>query len=522
MSAGAPDTTTAFGADPRRRLPVVEAPGREGEHGAGPDPGPDPGANQALLRSPDSVLATLRADGTRRWIRPRPQSGRFLTARRALAYALMAVFLLIPIIHVGGQPLVLLDLPRRQFTLFGTTFVPTDTPLLMLLVLGAFVSIFLLTALFGRVWCGWACPQTVYMEFLFRPLEHLIEGGYANTQRLDRDGVSPRRVLKNASFVLICAFLAHTFLAYFVGWKQLLAWMGSSPLEHPTAFLLMGGVTAAMVFDFVWFREQTCLVACPYGRFQSVLMDRQSLIVGYDRARGEPRGKLKKGTRVAADAASVAVAEPPAAAPAQGDCIACSACVTTCPTGIDIRDGLQMECIGCTQCIDACDAIMDRIGRPRGLIRYSSQAELEGTPRRLIRPRVLAYVVGLLVLGGLLVFGLHSRAETRLTLLRALDAPFVELPTGEISNRIRIKVNNLGREPRTYRVEALDLDPGQWVLPQNPLTVPGGEAQTVMVFVNLPRGQFVRQGGKREVTFLLRQTDGAAEKGTCVLLGPRE
>ncbi len=240
--------------------------------------------------APGRVLSTLNEDGSRRWLRPKLSVGAFFRKRRVVAYALMVVFFLIPYLRMNGRPLVLLDVPHRQFTLFGYTFLPTDTLLFMLLLISIAIGIFLLTALFGRVWCGWACPQTVYMEFLFRPIERFFEGGRSGSMALDkRPGLHPRRLAKNAVYVLLALFLAHTFLAYFVGIDQLVQWVRQSPFEHPTSFLIMAGTTAAIFFDFGWFREQTCLVACPYGRLQSVLLDRQSVIVGYDVLRGEPR-----------------------------------------------------------------------------------------------------------------------------------------------------------------------------------------------------------------------------------------
>ena len=252
-------------------------------------------------------------------------------------------------VKINGKPLMLFDITRREFTFFGATFLPTDTFLLMLLLFSIFVGIFLVTAIWGRVWCGWGCPQTVYMEFVYRPLEVLIEGGRSRQIKTDKTGVSGRRMIKHFVFFIVSAFLANTFLAYFVGWDRLLGWMTSSPSQHPIAFGVMIGTTVLMFGDFGWFREQTCIVACPYGRFQSVLLDRQSLIVGYDEQRGEPRGK---GKRKEGDG--------------RGDCVDCSLCVTTCPTGIDIRNGLQMECIGCANCIDACDD-MTKPARPFSL-----------------------------------------------------------------------------------------------------------------------------------------------------------
>ncbi len=443
--------------------------------------------NTTLLDPNARVLATLNRDGTRRWIRPRVSPGTFRSARTVVAWILMVIFVALPHLRWNDAPLILLNIPAREFTLFGTTFLPTDTRLLMLLGLAIGSGIFLATALFGRVWCGWACPQTVYMEFLFRPIERLFEGSYAKQKQLDLKGLSPRRLAKNAVFALIACFLAHTFLAYFVGWDQLLQWIQSSPADHPVAFLVMGGTTVAMILDFTWFREQTCLVACPYGRFQSVLLDRASLIVGYDVSRGEPRGK-KKNKRAAKKLPVVESTEPP---PANGDCVDCNACVITCPTGIDIRDGLQMECIHCTQCMDACDSIMGKLGRPKGLIRYTSQDEAAGKPRKgLIRPRVLIYTAILVGMTTLLGLGLSSRDSAKLTVLRGLGAPYTALPSGEISNQLRVKIQNQSNVERDYGIFVVASFGPKLIAPENPLTVPPGESRTTLIFVNTPPEAF--------------------------------
>src|SRR4249920_1727722 len=223
----------------------------------------------------ERVLPTLNPDGTRRWIHPRLFAGRFFRRRRAVAWMLMALFTVVAFLSLNS-----------------TTFLPTDSMLLMLLLVGIFLAIFLLTAVYGRVWCGWACPQTVYMEFLYRPIERLIEGGSGAPGRLGRHPLHPRRLLKYAVFGALSVFLGHTFLAYFVGVSALAHWVMGSPAEHPIAFLVMAATTVLMLLDFGWMREQVCMVACPYGRLQSVLLDRRSLIVGYDARRGEPRGKL--------------------------------------------------------------------------------------------------------------------------------------------------------------------------------------------------------------------------------------
>ncbi len=451
----------------------------------------------------ERVLPTLNEDGSRRWIRPKPSKGAFHKRRLVTAWGLIALFTAIPYLRMNGKPMMLLDLPHRQFTLFGTTFLPTDTMFLMLLLVGIFVGIFLLTAILGRVWCGWACPQTVYMEFLFRPLERLIEGNRARQIKLDREGPDARRVLKSLVFAVVSMFLAHTFLAYFVGIGTLARWMTGSPSQHWAAFLVMAVTTGLMFLDFGYFREQVCLVACPYGRFQSVLLDRQSLIVGYDTRRGEPRALVRNRKGGAAP---------------HGDCIACDACVQTCPTGIDIREGLQMECVHCTQCIDACDAVMDKIGKPRGLIRYTSRDELDGKPRRLLRPRVAIYPAILLLVWGFLGYALAHRTSADVTVLRGIGSPFAILPDGQISNQLRIKIVNRSDGDRAYRLSLEGAPELELVVPENPMSVARGKTGTAAAFVIGPPSAI--PGGQRDIT--VRVTDGAGYDGKIPyrVLGP--
>jgi cytochrome c oxidase accessory protein FixG len=340
------------------------------------------------------------------------------------------------------------------------------------------------------------------MELVFRPLERWLEGGRIGSLVMDeRRRLHPRRLLKLGLYGVQSLALAHVFLAYFVGVDQLAVWVRRSPVEHPTSFAVMAITALAVFLDFAWFREQTCIVACPYGRLQSALLDRRSLIVGYDPRRGEPRMKGKK--------------HRPAHA---GDCIDCQLCVITCPTGIDIRDGLQMECIHCTQCIDACDFVMGKIGKPRGLIRYASRDELDGRAARLLRPRVVLYPLALALVLGLLAFSLGTRQDAEVTLLRAGGTPYTSAEDGVVTNLVRVKVANRGSARRDFRIELADAPDLRLVAPLNPLPVDAGRTREAVVLVQAPRGGV--PGGTRDVG--VRVSDGGRFDQTLPyrLMGP--
>jgi cytochrome c oxidase accessory protein FixG len=449
--------------------------------------------------APERVLPTLNNDGTRRKIRPRLYQGPRLTARKRTAWALMLLFAAAPLIHVGGKPLILLDVAQREFTFGGRTFLPTDSMLLMLLLLTLFVAVIWTTALVGRAWCGWACPQTVYMEFLFRPIERLFEGGREGQIRIDKSGGSFRRVAKNIVFLLVSFLVGNIFLAYFVGVKTLVAWAQLSPLEHWSPFSIVLATTGLVFFDFAYFREQMCTVICPYARIQSVLLDRRSLVVGYDKLRGEPRAKGKP-------------------RPGVGDCIDCSACVVTCPTGIDIRDGLQLECIACAQCADACDTIMAKIGKRSGLIRYGSQTTLETQEKTPIwRTRVAIYTALLAVaLGSLVVFA-SVKSQAEVTVLRGIGAPFT-LRGNDVISELRVKVRNRDAGPRNYRLSLVAAPTLQLIAPANPLDVAAGAQRTTAVFAVAPRESFA--AGVRNIQVRVSDEQGFSIDVPYRLLGP--
>jgi cytochrome c oxidase accessory protein FixG len=462
----------------------------------------------ATDRQHTRVLSTLNADGSRRWLRPWVSPGRFLRRRRIAAWGLIALFTLLPHIEIGGRPAVLLDIAQREFTLAGRTFYPTDTLALALLVVSIFIAVFLMTALLGRIWCGWACPQTVYLEFVYRPIERLLEGKPGRK----RKGGGWRTPVKYILYVLVSMFLAHTFLAYFVGADRLARWIRTPPWEHPTAFLVMAGTTGLMLFDFAFFREQVCLVACPYGRFQSAMLDRQSLLVTYDRDRGEPRGKLSR--KSAAGSADIALP-----VVQRGDCVDCEMCVRTCPTGIDIRDGLQMECVGCAQCIDACDAVMERLGRPRGLIRYSSQAVVEGQAPRILRPRVIIYPLLLTLTGGSLAVVVARQAPADVTVLRAVGgAPYIVDAGGIVTSQGRIKIRNRTAAPRRYSVALVEPRGASISGLEAPIEAAPGAMITESFRITAPRGLYA--AGRLDVVVRITDDAGFSRDKAHHLRGP--
>ena len=459
----------------------------------------------AIPQADDRVLSTLEKDGSRRWIHPRLSKGRFWLRRRAVAYALLAIYALVPFLRIGGKPVILLDLAHRRFTLFGSTFLPTDTALLALFMLIILLSIFFITALLGRVWCGWACPQTVYMEFVFRPLERLFCGRTGKGGKPPENVAPWRKAMMYAAYLLICLHLANTFLAYFVPAPTLHTWITASPANHAAGFTIVVILTALMMFNFAWFREQTCIIACPYGRLQSVLLDRQSLIISYDSTRGEPRTRATRLNVLHHERSG-------------GDCVDCSLCVQVCPTGIDIRNGLQVECVGCAQCIDACDAVMDKIARPRGLIRYSSETAMAGEPRRILRPRLVIYLGIILALTGLMSFLLATRAAADVTVLRNVGRPFVVGQDGRVENTMRIKITNRTDAPHDYRLSVVNAPEVQALVNGAVLHVPPGESLTEPLRVLAPAKGFTL--GHRDITLRVSGDDDLRIDRDCRLLGP--
>lgn len=469
--------------------------------------------NDALLKPDEHVLSTLEADGSRRWLRPRLSMGEWWKRRRVTAYILMVVFVAIPHLRIAGKPLILLDIAAREFTVLGKTFYPTDTLVLALFMLSVFVSIVLITAITGRAWCGWACPQTVYMEFLFRPIDRFFDGTVGKGGKPAR-GISPVwQIARFGVYLVLCMFLAHTFLAYFVGTEKLAQWVRSSPIDHPSAFLVMAGTTGLMLFDFLFFREQLCLIACPYGRFQSVMLDEQSKIVAYDPVRGEPR---IKGKRTHDDERGVDLVRGKAA----GDCVDCHQCVVVCPTGIDIRDGLQMECVNCTQCIDACDDVMEKVGKPKGLIRFSSQDAIARKPKKLLRARTIIYPIVLVGVFSGLAMAISSKSGFDARILRGRGAPYSLLGAKEVSNAFNLRLVNRTEIAQTYELSTNDSSVEVEIIDTDAQHLEPAESKLLPIRLNFPSSMTMGDGNE-SIELTVKDQSGNERIISMKVLGPR-
>lgn len=435
------------------------------------------GLDVAMLSPKEHVLSTLEQDGSRRWIYPQLAMGKLWRRRRRVAFVLASILVLLPHLKVAGKQAVLLDVAARKFTILGRTFLATDTFLLVLGMLFATISVMLITAIGGRLWCGWACPQTVFMEFFFRPIDRFFEGTTGKGGKPKRSITGSRKLLRWFAYLAVSTLLAHTFLSYFVGVESLGRWILTPPWEHPIAFLIMGTTTALMVFHFLYFREQLCLIACPYGRFQSVMLDRRSCIVAYDSLRGEPR---RKGSRRLKSQVTPDASQP-------GDCIDCNRCVSVCPTGIDIRNGLQLECINCGQCIDACDEVMHQISLPNRLIRYDSQDGIAGQHKGALRTRTIVYPIILICVGSLFCYLLSSSHTFDARLIRALGSPFIRAEGGLIRNSFRIRLVNRSTTDRTYKINAITpADTKLSVIDPLKLTIASNESSLVPILIEFP------------------------------------
>ena len=432
----------------------------------------------SALKKPnlDSVT-TINDDGSRYVIHPADVRGLLTIGRRVFGVLLMAIYVLLPWIPIGGNPAVFFDLLGRRFHFFGLTFLSEDLWIGFFLLTGLGFSLFYVTALFGRIWCGWACPYTVFLEHVYRRIERLIDGDAPQRRKLSESKPSfsktARAIIKHSLYVIVSITIAHVFISYFISIPRLYDYMQGNPATHFKAFGVMLFLSGALYFSFSWFREQFCLILCPYGRIQSALTDEDTIIIGYDSIRGEPRGKVS-------DVGA-------------GDCINCMRCVQVCPTGIDIRDGLQMECIGCSACIDACDEIMDKTSRPRGLVRYDSMRGLSGLKTRFVRPRTVLYT-GLLCLGAavMLIF-LSGLRSAKIELIRMPGSPYYVDQTG-VRNQFRLQLLTKKNEDTTFSLRALGLPEGAVVSGlEEPVVLKSGEETNRTLLITVPIASYSKE-----------------------------
>lgn len=420
-------------------------------------------------------LHVLDESGRRQYIYPADVHGRFTRIRPWVFAVLIAIYVLLPWIKVDGRPAVFIDIPGRHFYLFGQAFNAQDFYLVFFFVTGVGFALIVCAALLGRVFCGWACPQTVFLEGVFRPIERLIEGPAARRRELARGPWTFeklwRKTLKHAIYLVLSFLLAHVFLAYFVSLPELFRMVKGSPLAHFTTFLWAFALTAVIYLNFFWFREQLCLIVCPYGRLQSALQDPDTWVIGYDRRRGEPRGKVHDTSA--------------------GDCVDCRRCVAVCPTGIDIRNGLQMECVGCARCIDACDDIMVRLSRPRGLIRYDSERGLGGAPRRFIfgRPRLIGYLIAGIVGFGVLTATWMRHTPFEANVVRGRGAPYV-IEDGTVTNQFLLHLINKSPVKTTLTLEATAAPPAVFIIPKSEVPIEPQASMVLPIIVSLPASAY--------------------------------
>jgi cytochrome c oxidase accessory protein FixG len=389
----------------------------------------------------DSV-ATIDEKGQRRYIHPKKPKGRLYNLRTAFSIFYLVLFFTLPFIKVKGEPFFLINVLGRKFVLFGQIFGPQDFFIFALGMLTFMVFVILFTVVFGRVFCGWACPQTIFMEMVFRKIEYWIEGDAVKQRQLRDMPWNAEKILKRAVkiivFYALSFLIANFFMAYLIGMDKVKLYIHEGIAAHFGTFAALLLFSAVFFFVYYWFREQVCIVVCPYGRLQGVLLDKNSIVVAYDYVRGEPR---KKGKRENEEGL--------------GDCIDCVACVRVCPTGIDIRNGTQLECVNCTACIDACDDIMESVHKPKGLIRYASENNIREGKKTRINARIIAYSVLLSLLISVLAFMLVTRDDVDVTILRASGAMYQTLSDGRLGNVYNIKMANKTRNeiPITLKLE---------------------------------------------------------------------
>lgn len=455
-------------------------------------------------------ISTVDKQGKRVWIYPKKPNGKFHRYRIIVAVLLLVILFSGPSIKIGGQPFFLFNIFERKFIIFGTPFWPQDFYLFALAFISFIVFIVLFTVVFGRVWCGWACPQTIFMEMVFRKIEYWIEGDANKARRLDRMPWNTEKILKKGFkhliFILIALIISHLVMSYLIGINEVKTLVSQSPLNHPAGFIGLMFFTFVFYLVFANLREQVCVSICPYGRLQGVFLGDNSIAVMYDWLRGEPRGKLKKNS------------ESPDAG--KGDCIDCKRCVHVCPTGIDIRNGTQMECINCTACMDACDYVMERIHRPRGLIRLASYHSIKKGFKNLINARVIGYSIILIFLVGFQIYLLTNRIPVETTVLRVPGTLYQKQDDGRISNLYNIQFVNKTFDPQKINLRLEGIKDGEITRVGNEsINIPANGNMEGVFFIKLPKEQ-IQKIKTTLVIDVLDENNELIERVKTSFLGP--
>ena len=453
-------------------------------------------------------LSTTDARGRRLFVFPADVKGYFRNRRTWVQRILIAFFLLLPWLKIQGRQALLLDISQRRFEIFGLSLRAHNAPLLLFVFATAAFGLFFATTVFGRVWCGWACPQTVFIDGIFRRIERWIEGPALERRKLEHAPLSLQKLTKRVSkwtlYIAATLVITHSFLAYFVGTDHLTEMIKRPPQENWGSFLFMVISSAVILFDFAWFREQFCTILCPYGRFQSVLMDKGSLIVAYDSTRGEPRATPQ--AKVLSKTHNSRL----------GDCVNCYRCVQVCPTGIDIRRGLQMECIACTSCIDACDDVMTKLKKPTGLIRYDSM--LANSKKKVrVSYRALLYLTLCLSSIFLLSAGLYLIKPVDVEVLRAKDAPYtvqtLEDGTVAVINHFKLELSNQSgaKHDLVYTISSPQLEAAvQLITAVQPLPISDGAVIQSDVFIRFPKA--ILKNGQTKIHLIIKDKNDKTDR----------
>ncbi|MGL1933572.1 MAG: cytochrome c oxidase accessory protein CcoG [Fibrobacterales bacterium] len=457
-----------------------------------------------MFEEDSNRTSSIGDSGRRRWLYPLELSGRFKKNRRAVAYILFCIAALMPWLSIDGHPLIKFDPFEFKMFIFGKVFWPQELKLFFPFVLGVVLFIFTITATFGRIWCGWACPQTVFLHFFYGDIERLVEGKAAKRKKRDFGSISldwiVRKIVKHLLFLLLSVGIGNLFLTYFLGPTEVLLAMQQSPSANPFAFKVMIFISLFFYANFAFAKEIMCTIACPYARFQSVLTDTRSMVISYDHVRGEPRSV--KGSKDEEK---------------NGDCVNCKKCVKVCPTGIDIRNGQQLECVGCALCIDACDSTMDQQNLERGLIRYASEKQIHYSQSKVVGSRFVIYSAITLICFIIFFTLLNTRSLLQINLTKVQSVPYIVEEDGEVRNMFTLRLRN-----KSYKSMSVTIEPNAASVRTNwsgsSITVPAGERRELTFLTWIPRDQFV--SGHNETIFSIT-TDGIIEYIPVMSVGPK-